>query len=127
MDAEPANGKYRLLSPADKWLMNSSFGNDPRVLKMMGPATVTCHPETASHLGLGDGDRVRLSNESGALEFEVCLSAMITPGALIAYKSRWLKSEQSRANVNILHTPRKTDMGESTSVHATEVTVVRVD
>ena len=107
--------------------MNSSFGNDRNVLKMMGPETVTCHPQTASDLGIGDGDRVRLSNEVGELVLTACISDIVTPGALIVYKSRWLKTEKGRANVNRLCITRKTDMGESTSVHATEVTVSRVD
>ena len=126
-DPEPKDGKLRLISPAANWLMNSSFGNDRNVLKMMGPATVTCHPQTASDLGIGDGDRVRLSNELGELVLTARLSDMITPGALLVYKSRWLKTEKSRANVNMLCVARKTDMGESTSVHATEVTISRID
>ena len=126
-DPEPRDGKLRLISPAADWLMNSSFGNDRNVLKMMGPATVTCHPQTASDLGIDDGDRVRLSNELGELVLTARLSDMITPGALLVYKSRWLKTEKSRANVNMLCVARKTDMGESTSVHATEVTISRID
>ena len=126
-DPEPRDGKLRLISPAADWLMNSSFGNDRNVLKMMGPATVTCHPQTASDLGIDDGDRVRLSNELGELALTARLSDMITPGALLVYKSRWLKTEESRANVNMLCVARKSDMGESTSVHATEVTISRID
>ncbi len=126
VDTEPSDGKLRLISPADKWLMNSSFGNDPRVIERMGPATATLHPETASRLNTGNGDRVRLSNESGELELTVRVSEIVTPGSVLVYKSRWLKSEENRANVNVLHTPRKTDMGESSSVHATEVTIVQV-
>ncbi|MBR01997.1 MAG: hypothetical protein CL394_01565 [Acidiferrobacteraceae bacterium] len=106
--------------------MNSSFGNDPGVINMMGPATVVIHPQTASSMSIGNGERVRLSNESGELELTAHVSDMITPGALLAYKSRWLKTEKNRANVNVLHVPRKTDMGESTSVHATEVTISRI-
>ena len=126
-DPEPKDGKLRLISPAASWLMNSSFGNDRNVLKMMGPATVTCHPQTASDLGIGDGDRVCLSNELGELVLTARLSDMITPDALLVYKSRWLKTEESRANVNRLCVARKSDMGESTSVHATEVTISRID
>ena len=126
VDKEPTDGKLRLISPAAEWLMNSSFGNDRRVIKMMGPATVICHPETASGLGIGDGDRVRLSNELGELALTVYVSDMTTPGALLVYKSRWLKMEESYANVNVLCVAKKTDMGESTSVHATEVTVSRI-
>jgi hypothetical protein len=48
---------------------------------------------------------------------------MITPGALLAYKSRWPKEGQIRPNLNILHVPQKADMDQSTSVHAAEVTV----
>jgi anaerobic selenocysteine-containing dehydrogenase len=126
IDAAPTTGKMRLISPADKWLMNSSFGNDPGVINMMGPATVVIHPQTASSMSIGNGERVRLSNESGELELTVRVSDMITPGTLLAYKSRWLKTEKVRANVNVLHVPRKTDMGESTSVHATEVAISRI-
>ena len=32
-EARPVGGELRLLSPASKWLMNSSFGNDPKILK----------------------------------------------------------------------------------------------
>ena len=126
-DPEPTNGKLRLISPAADWLMNSSFGNDRNVLKMMGPGTVTCHPQTASDLGISDGDQVLLSNEQGELQLTARLSDITTPGALVVYKSRWLKMEKNPANVNILCIARKTDMGESTSVHATEVTVSRID
>ena len=31
-EARPVGGELRLLSPASKWLMNSSFGNDPKIL-----------------------------------------------------------------------------------------------
>ena len=126
VDPVPAEGRLRLISPADKWLMNSSFGNDPRVIKKMGPATVTIHPDTAAGLGVNNGDRVSLANESGSLTLTARVSDIITPGAALAYKSRWLKTEQGRANVNVLHAPRKTDMGESTSVHATEITLSRI-
>ena len=126
-DPEPTDGKLRLISPAAKWLMNSSFGNDRNVAKVMGPATVTCHPQTASDLGIGEGDSVRLANEFGELTLTAHLSDMITPDALIVYKSRWPKMEKSQANVNALCVTQKTDMGESTSIHATEVTVSRID
>ena len=126
IDSSPAPGRLRLLSPADKWLMNSSFGNDSRILKKLGPALVVIHPETADELNICDGDRVRLSNELGDLDLTAKLSDAITPGTLLSYKSRWLRAEQNRANVNILHVPRKTDMGESAAVHGTEVTVSRV-
>ncbi len=123
VDAPPAEGRLRLLSPADKWLMNSSYGNDPKILKAMGPATVVIHPDDAAARGIGDGDPVHLANEVCALPFVAKVSDMITPGALLTTKSRWPKWSEGAANVNLMHRARKTDMGESTAVHATEVTI----
>ena len=106
--------------------MNSSFGNDPRIQKQLGPALVVIHPETAKVLKISDGERVRLSNELGELGLTAKLSDEITPGALLSYKSRWLKTEPTAANLNILQVPTKTDMGESSSVHGTEVTISKI-
>ena len=126
IDPAPAHGKLRLLSPADKWLMNSSFGNDSRILKKLGPALVVIHPETADAFNIRDGDHVRLSNVLGELDLTAKVSDAITPGALLSYKSRWLKTEPAPHNVNVLQAPTKTDMGESSSVHGTEVTIARI-
>jgi anaerobic selenocysteine-containing dehydrogenase len=123
VDAPSAKGRLRLLSPADKWLMNSSYGNDPKILEAMGPATLVIHPDDAAARGIGEGDAVRLANEAGSLTFVAKVSDIITPGVLLTTKSRWPKRTEGAANVNLLHRARKTDMGESTAVHATEVTI----
>ena len=81
------------------------------------------HPDGADARGIGEGDAVRLANEACALPFVAKVSDMITPGALLTTKSRWPKWSEGAASVNLLHRARKTDMGESTAVHATEVTI----
>ncbi len=103
--------------------MNSSYGNDPKILETMGPATVVIHPDDAAARGIGEGDAVRLANEAGALIFVAKVSKMITPGVLLTTKGRWPKWSEGAANVNLLHRARKTDMGVSATVHATEVTI----
>ena len=125
-DPAPVSGKLRLLSPADKWLMNSSFCNDLRIQKQLGPALVIIHPKTANGLNIHDGDQVRVSNEIGELHLTAKLSDVVSPGTLLSYKSRWLKTEPTSANINVLQAPTKTDMGESSSVHGTEVTISRI-
>ena len=67
-DPKPADGRLRLLTPASPWLMNDSYANDRRIAERMGEATVTLHPADAQALGLSEGQRVRLSNETGSLE-----------------------------------------------------------
>jgi anaerobic selenocysteine-containing dehydrogenase len=51
-EARPVDGELRLLSPASKWLMNSSFGNDPKILKQLGEDRRWCTPMKRSRVGL---------------------------------------------------------------------------
>ena len=125
-DARPGGGRLRLLSPATSWLMNSSYGNDPKIGEKLGVATVVLHPDDAAARGIADGDSVELSNETGRLTMNACLAPMMPAGVALARKSRWPKLTPQRANVNVLNAGRKTDMGESTAVHGVEVTVARV-
>jgi anaerobic selenocysteine-containing dehydrogenase len=125
-DPRPAEGRLRLLSPATSWLMNSSYGNDPKIGEKLGPTTIVLHPSDAASRGIAEGDSVELSNETGRLTMSACLCPVIPAGVALARKSRWPKLSPQRANINVLNAGRKTDMGESTAVHGVEVTVARV-
>jgi anaerobic selenocysteine-containing dehydrogenase len=125
-DALPAPGHLRLLSPASPWLMNDSFGNDRKVRRRIGEATVALHPDDAADLGLADGDGVRLSNATGSLELVVELSDALPRGVAYSPKGRWPKRERQGANVNVLNPGRKSDMGASSAVHGIEVRAERL-
>ena len=122
-DPRPSNGRFRLLSPAGRWLMNSSYGNDPRIRELLGSPSVVLHPDDARRHGVSSGDRVALSNSGGSLAMAAVVSDIVPRGVLLADKSRWPGG--NGANINLLHVPRKTDMGESTCVHGVEVTLTR--
>ena len=122
-DPPREEGRFRLLSPAGRWLMNSSYGNDPRIGELLGAPTVTLHPDDARSCGVGTGDEVRLSNDAGSLTMVAVVSDSVPSGVLLTDKSRW--PGPGGANVNHLHIPRKSDMGESTCVHGVEVTLTR--
>lgn len=122
-DPRPAAGRLRLLSPASPWLLNDSYGNEPKIRGKLGPATVALHPNDAARLGLKEGETVRLSNEVGSLTLALRVSDEVPEGAALSPKGRWPKLEGGRFNVNALTPGRKTDMGESTTVHATEVAI----
>ena len=125
-DAAPAEDHLRLLSPADKYLMNSSYGNDPKILKNLGPPTVTINPKDAAGRKIIDGDTVSIFNDTGKLTLIAKVSDRVPAGTALTTKSRWVMHETDKANVNILHTPCKTDMGESSSVHGTTIMVQKV-
>ncbi len=124
-DPRPASDRLRLLSPASSWTMNDSFANVAKLARRSGPPTVTLHPVDAAARGLQEGDKALLSNETDRLTLVVTLSEEIPPGVILAYKGRWPKLEVGAANVNALNDGRKTDMGESSSVHGVEVAVTR--
>ncbi len=122
-DARPENGLLRLLSPASPWLVNNSFGNDPKIEAQLGEASVTINPEEAKARGLVEGQAVVVSNETGKLSLQLKLSDEVPMGVALSYKGRWPKRQSDHANINVLNPGLKSDMGESTSVHSVEVSL----
>ena len=57
----------------------------------------------------------------------VIVSDSVPPGVALSHKGRWPKQEPGHRNVNVLNPGRKSDMGESTSVHSVEVTVLSLN
>src|SRR5262249_4987121 len=120
-DPRPSDGFFRLLSPASRWLMNSTFGNVSRAMARLGPETVIIHPVDATKLGISDGSRVRLKNAVGSVDLSARLSDETVPGVLLSYKGRWPKHTAGGSNVNAVNPGDKSDMGESSAVHGVEV------
>jgi len=120
-EARPERGELRLLSPASKWLMNSSFGNDPKILKQLGESDAFVHPDEARSRGIVDGAHVTLSNPTGAITLRLTVSTDVPRGVILAHKSRWTASG---VNVNALNPGAKSDLAESCAVHSINVAVV---
>jgi anaerobic selenocysteine-containing dehydrogenase len=124
--AAPA-GALRLLSPAAFWLMNSSYGNDPRIRAQLGESSILLHADDAAARGILDGAAVRVRAEAG----EVCLRAEISdrvrPGVAVSYKSPWPRYERGGLNLNALNPGLRADLGDSTAVNSLDVTVAPAD
>jgi anaerobic selenocysteine-containing dehydrogenase len=119
-DPRPAGGRLRVLSPASPWMLNSSYGNDARVRARLGPADVFIHPDEASARGLSPGASVVLHNDCGRLPLTLSVSDTVPPGVALVHKGRWPKLDPSEANVNVLNAGRRTDLADSSAVHAVE-------
>jgi anaerobic selenocysteine-containing dehydrogenase len=119
-DASPPAGRLRVLSPASDWTMNSSYANDRKIALQMGFACVLIHPREAATRAIAQGDRVELRNENGRLELIAQTTPNVPPGVALVHKGRWPKLDPNRANVNVLNPGNKSDMGESSCVHAVE-------
>jgi anaerobic selenocysteine-containing dehydrogenase len=126
-DPRPAAGRLRLLSPADPWLMNDSYGNDAAIRQRLGPARILLHPGDATERGLAAGDLAAVSNETGCLVLKVEIDGSLPRGVALSHKGRWPRLEGGGANINVLNPGIKADMGESTAVHGVEVVVDLLD
>lgn len=122
-DAPSQNGNLRFLTPASKWRLNDSYANDPHLIEQSGTALLHMNPADASRLDIAENDLVTVANETGSIELTTHIDDSVLPGTVLSYKGRWPLVEGSQTNVNFLHTARMADMGESTSVHSTEVGV----
>ena len=125
-DARPAQGQFRLLSPANQWQLNNSYGNDPIIRRTLGPSEVKIRAVDASALELEDGECVELLNELGTLECVLRISDMVPCGVALSYKGRWPKLDGA-LNVNQLNSGQMTDMGQSSSAHGVHVEIRRKD
>ena len=112
-----------MLSPADAWLLNTSFGNVGKIGKRLGKATIALNSLDAAERHLEDGQTATVRNGWGCLELQVVVSADVPRGVALAHKGRWLGPNSAGANVNVLNPGQKSDMGQSTAVHSVEVMV----
>ena len=124
-DEAPEEGRLRLLTPAGEWLMNSSYGNDPKIAAQLGPAKVHLNARDVARRKLVQGDIVRLSTKAGSIELAVNISADVPEGVALAHKSRWPSLTKGEANINILNPCLRTDIADSTAVHGIEVELTK--
>jgi len=125
-DEAPEEGRLRLLTPAGEWLMNSSYGNDPKIAAQLGPAKVHLNAKDVARRNLAQGEVVRLSTKAGTIELTVNISADVPEGVALAHKSRWPSLRKGGSNINILNPGLRTDIADSTAVHGLEVELVKL-
>jgi anaerobic selenocysteine-containing dehydrogenase len=123
IQARPATGRMRLLSPASPWSLNASFSNDERVARRAGPMTVTLAPGDAATLALAEGELARVTSAAGSLVVSVHVSDAVQAGVALIPKGGWPKLLPEGVNVNVLTCAVPSDMGASTTVHGLDVSV----
>jgi len=123
VDPPPAPGRLRLLSPSSEWMLNTAYSNDSRVQRRAGGFTVSINPADAVVLRLTDGQLVEVDNDTGRLELTVTVTDDVPTGVALIPKGRWPKQEAGLANVNALNPGERSDMGSSSAVHGTEVSI----
>jgi anaerobic selenocysteine-containing dehydrogenase len=123
VDPAPAQGQFRLISPASNWRLNDSYANEPKAAKRAGPAQLILCAQDAALIGVADGAPVSVSTDIGSIQLLARIDEMVLPGTVLSYKGRWPSLEPGGQNLNFIHVGRKCDMAESTSVHGMLVSV----
>ncbi len=102
----------RLISPPGPFILNTSMGNVPSVIKMAGgEPQVIIHPTDALPLGINDGDRVDVTSFNGSILRKAIVSEDGKPGVAIALGQWWPKLAPDRKSLNDITTERLTDLG----------------
>lgn len=108
------NDEYplRLISPPGPFILNTSMGNVPSVIKMAGgEPQIIIHPNDATPLGIVDGDRVNVTSFNGSILRKVIVSEDGKAGVAIALGQWWPKLAPDRKSLNDITCERLTDLG----------------
>ena len=109
---------YRLLTPPNDKLLNSTFGE--RYVGEMG--TVLVHPDDAAPLAIEDGARVRLLNLRGGVIRRAKISLDTQPGLLVAEGLYW-PSEETDGTINNMTSQQCSDIGGGAIFHESLVDI----
>ncbi|MFC8618064.1 molybdopterin-dependent oxidoreductase [Micromonospora purpureochromogenes] len=112
-----------LISPAGRFLMNSTFASLPWHLDRTGPPRIHLHPVDAAARGLTDGDAARVHNDRGAFLATVAVDEATRPGLAFTYKAYWARLSPGGSTVNAVTAVRDTDLGGGPTFHDTRVQV----
>ncbi len=111
-----------LISPAQRFFLNSTFADLPGHLKMTGEPTVFLNAEDAAERSIEPGDAVEVANDRGAFPCVAAIHPLARRGVAWSYKVYWAK-DTGGLNVNATTPVRDADMGGSPTFHDNRVDV----
>jgi anaerobic selenocysteine-containing dehydrogenase len=88
IDRATPDRPYRMVTAPARNYLNTSFTETPTSRKREARPTVMVHPDTATALGFGDGDRVRLGNEQGSVVLHAKVFDGVQPTTVVV-ESVW--------------------------------------
>lgn len=102
----------RMISPPGAFIVNTTMGNVPSLLKAAGgQPSVLIHPDDAAASQVEDGQMVRVISATGQIERRAQVTTDARPGVLVVVGQWWPKLAPDRRGLNELTSQRLTDMG----------------
>jgi len=109
-----------LLTPNTKNRIHSQFNNLKMIRDLSPGPVVYIHPRDARSRRIADGDRVRIYNGRGELQFEARLDNGLKAGCVCVTNGWWISEG---GTVNFCSAARETDMGHGAAFHDNRVQV----
>lgn len=106
-----------LITPAAHTFLNTTFANNPELLRRAKDPRVLVNPADAEARGLADNDRVRVHNATGEFLADVEVSDRVARGVVASPKGSWPKLSPGGANPNAVVAERDADMGRGAVYH----------
>jgi len=103
--------------------MNSTFGH--RDATDAETELLWMHTSDAGPRGIVDGDLVRVFNDRGSVMLKASVNGSVVEGAVRAPSVRWPKRSPNGAGINVLASPRLTDIGGGATFYSCLVQVER--
>jgi anaerobic selenocysteine-containing dehydrogenase len=121
---DPADGRHplALISPSTDKTISSSLGQLRREA-----VPLRIHPADAEPRGIGDGDRVRIVNDSGEVICRARIDPDLRAGMVELPKGLWSHNTENGATANALAPDSLTDLGGGACFNDARVQVVRLD
>ncbi len=116
-----AREPYQLLLAPSFATHNSTYLHSSRHAARMGPPTVWLHPDDARSEALGDGARVRLANDFGALTLSVATSPDVPRGAVRVDGFVDVDAVPEAVGASALVPPARSDLGHGSCVYSARV------
>jgi len=112
-------GSFALVSPANAFLINSTYAHSPLHQKA-GKATLLIHPSDAREQNLNSGDMVEIGNARGSFNALLQISDTVQRGVLFTHKGLWAKFNRG-STVNATTAECDSDMGQGAVYHDNRV------
>jgi anaerobic selenocysteine-containing dehydrogenase len=119
--------RYPLHFMSPKWnryFVNSSHANQPRLERAAGKPRLRIHPVDAAKRGIADGDPVRVFNQRGSVTLGAVLTDEVQPNIVI-FLHGWWASRIGGSSANALTPDTLADLGGGSTLHDTWVEVER--
>jgi anaerobic selenocysteine-containing dehydrogenase len=120
---EPSGYPLHFMSPKwNRYFVNSSHANQPRLEQAAGKPSLRMHPADAASRGIEDGGPIRVFNERGSVTLHAHVTDDMQPGVVI-FLHGWWASRIGGSSANALTPDTLADLGGGSSIHDTWVEV----